>query len=195
VVAASGFLLAASGVPPGASPRELVRSLTDAVIAVLRDPNLDARQKRSRIEEIVFDHVDFETMSRLVLAQHWRGLDEAHRRAFVEEFRRHLSVTYGKNVESYQNETVTITGDREEARGDWTVQTRIVRNGPNDILVDYRLRRIGGEWKIIDVVIERVSLVSNFRSQFQSILTSGGIDRLLELLRQKNEAGESGLRS
>jgi len=177
------------------APRELVRGITDAVIKVLREKGMSADDKRKRIEDIVFDYVDFETTSRLVLAKHWRNLNEDQKTQFIQEFRRHLSVTYGKNVESYQDETVTITGDRKEARGDSTVKTRIVRNGPNDILVDYRLRRKGNGWKIIDLIIERVSLVSNFRSQFQQIVANDGIERLIDLLRKKNAAGESGLKS
>ncbi|MGH7859553.1 MAG: MlaC/ttg2D family ABC transporter substrate-binding protein [Candidatus Binatia bacterium] len=177
------------------SPRELVRKITDQAIAVLRNNDLSNDEKRKRIEDIVYDYVDFETMSRLVLARNWRTVGEAKQREFVEEFKRHLSVTYGKNVENYRNETVTISGDRQEARGDWTVKTQIVRSGPNDIFVDYRLRKLGDEWKIIDVIIERVSLVSNFRSQFQEILANGGIERLLKLLRRKNAEGTSGLKS
>ena len=106
----------------------------------------------------------------------------------------YLSVTYGKNLDSYSNEKVVLLGDREEARGDWSVKTKIARGGGNDdILVDYRLRKLPGteDWKIIDVTIEGVSLVANFRSQFQEIMASGGAARMLALLAEKNAKGES----
>jgi phospholipid transport system substrate-binding protein len=174
------------------APRLVVRQITDAVVAVLQNNSLSADQKRAKIEDTVKDYVDFETMSRLVLARNWSTLTDQQKRDFTEEFKQHLAVTYGKNVESYNNEKVQITGDRDEGRGDWTVQTKILRPaGGGDILVDYRLRQKDGTWKIIDVVIERVSLVSNFRSQFQDIMANGGIERLLKLLREKNAAGES----
>ena len=100
-------------------------------------------------------------------------------------------MTYGRNVDNYKNEKVAILGERPEARDDVTVQTKILRGGgSDDVLVDYRLRQADGQWKIIDVIIEGVSLVSNFRSQFQDIVANGGPDRLLELLREKNAAGE-----
>jgi phospholipid transport system substrate-binding protein len=172
-------------------PTEVVRKLSDAVIVVLQQKDISADAKRDKIRGIVEGFVDFPTMSRLVLARNWSGLDDEKKKEFTEEFKRHLSVTYGKNVESYNNEKVQIVGDRDEGRGDWTVQTKILRpQGGGDILVDYRLRQIGGEWKVIDLVIERVSLVSNFRSQFQDVMANGGIDRLLKLLREKNAAGE-----
>jgi len=172
--------------------KQVVRSLTDAVIAVLQDKSISADQKRTKIEDVVKSYVDFETMSRLVLARNWAGLSDDEKKRFTEEFKQHLAVTYGKNVESYNNEKVQISGDRDEGRGDWTVLTKILRPaGGGDILVDYRLRQKDGTWKVIDVVIERVSLVSNFRSQFQDIMANGGIERLLKLLQEKNAAGES----
>jgi len=200
IAAMAATLVLSAGVPAaetsnGAGPRKIIRQITDEVLAILRDDSLPKEEKRTRIEKVVHDHLDFEIMSRLVLARNWRKLDEPAQEEFVREFRRHLSLTYGKNVDSYRDERVTITGDRKEARRDWTVQTRVIRNGPNDIFVDYRLREIDGEWKIIDVIVERVSLVSNFRSQFQEILSKSGPDRLLEILRQKNEEGASGLES
>jgi phospholipid transport system substrate-binding protein len=173
------------------TPKELVHQLSDAVIAVLQEKNLSADAKREKIRGIVEGYVDFQTMSRLVLARNWNGLDDAKKKEFVEEFKQSLSVTYGKNVETYNNEKVQITGDRDEGHGDWTVQTKILRpQGGGDILVDYRLRQLNGEWKVIDLVIERVSLVSSYRSQFQEVMANGGIDHLLQLLREKNAAGQ-----
>ena len=173
------------------SPRDVVRQMSDAVITVLQDKSLSADAKREKIRGIVQGYVDFPTMARLVLARNWASLTDAQKSEFIEEFKQHLSVTYGKNVESYNNEKVQITGDRDEGRGDWTVQTKILRpQGGGDIFVDYRLRDLNGEWKVIDLIIERVSLVSNFRSQFQDVMANGGIERLLQLLREKNAAGQ-----
>jgi phospholipid transport system substrate-binding protein len=176
--------------PAAEGPRAVVEATTDAVLGILRDGGLTADEKRHRIEDVVYARVDFDTLSRLVLAQNWKALTGAQRTDFVREFRRHLALTYGKNVDSYRNERVAIEGEREEARGDWTVKTKIVRGGPDDIAVDYRLRQTNGTWRIIDFIIEGVSLVSNYRSQFQEIMAHGGAGRLLDLLREKNARGE-----
>ena len=185
------FVVLPSGVTRAEdSPRAVVEKVADAVLAVLRDTSLTSDEKRSRIEDIVYANVDFATLSRLVLARNWSRFYETQREEFTNEFKRHLSVTYGKNVDSYKNERVAILGDREEARGDWTVQTKILRGGPEDILVNYRLRRVNTRWAIIDFIVEGVSLVSNFRAQFQEIIASGGAEKLLRLLREKNATGE-----
>jgi len=169
------------------SPPEVVRKLADAVIAVLNQQDLSADSRLATIRDIVYDYADFATISRLVLARNWSALDTIQKQHFVEEFKKHLSISYGKNVESYSNEKVQIVGDRDEGRGDWSVQTRNHRpQGGADVLVDYRLRQKAGEWKVIDILIERVSLVSNYRSQFQVIMADGGIDHLLAILREKN---------
>jgi phospholipid transport system substrate-binding protein len=108
----------------------------------------------------------------------------------VSEFKKHLALTYGNNLDNYHDEKVSVIGDREEARGDWTVKTKILRGGPDDIEIDYRLRQANGDWKIIDFIIEQVSLVANYRSQFQDILSSGSPDKVLQLLRERNAKGE-----
>jgi phospholipid transport system substrate-binding protein len=168
----------------------VVEGTTSAVIDVLADRGLSADEKRQRVEQIVYGRVDFETLSRLVLARNWNQLSPEQQKHFMEEFRRNLSATYGRNVESYKNERVTIADDHAEPRGDWTVRTKIVRNGADDINVAYRLRQAAGTWKIIDIIIENVSLVSNFRSQFQDIMANGGADRLIKVLQEKNAKGE-----
>jgi phospholipid transport system substrate-binding protein len=171
-------------------PTAAVQETADAVVAVLANKSLGADQKRAQIEQIVYAHFDFTTLSKLVLARNWKQLSPAQQHDFVEEFKRHLSVTYGRNVESYNDEHAVITGDREESNGDWTVKTKIIRPNAADVLVDYRLRKQDGGWQVIDVIIEGVSLVANFRSQFQEILTGSNADNLIKLLREKNAKGE-----
>jgi len=189
---ALGLALAAAAAADQQSPSQVVDGLANRVLPILRDKSLTADQKREQIEQIAYQSMDFDTLSKLVLARNWPKFSPAQQAEFVQQFRRHLSVTYGKNIESYNNETVKILGERPETQGDVTVLTKILRGGSGaDVVVDYRLRQRDGQWKIIDVIVEGVSLVSNFRSQFQGIVANGGPDRLLALLKEKNEKGET----
>ena len=183
-------MILAPAVHAADGPTAVVEHTTSGVIAILTDAKLSTDDKRTRVEDVVLASVDFETLSKLVIARNWSKFTDAQRAEFMTLFKNHLSMTYGRNVESYKNEKVTITGSREESGGDTTVKTKILRGGPGDILVDYRMRQRDGTWKIIDVIIEGVSLVSNFRSQFQDVVSSGGPERLLSLLRDKNAKGE-----
>jgi phospholipid transport system substrate-binding protein len=182
-----------AGAPPAGAadgPRDIVQQTADAAVAVLADKSLSVDQKRSKVETIVTGNFDFTTLSRLVLARNWKQLSADQQKQFAEEFKRHLSVTYGKNVEKYNDEKAVIVGDRKENDGDWTVMTKIVRPAAQPILADYRLRQRDDKWMVIDVVIEGVSLVANFRSQFQEIISSDGAAKLIDILREKNAKGE-----
>ena len=191
VGAVMALFVAGAAAAAADSPRGVVEDLTNAVMNVLGDKATSTDVKRQRIEDLVYRNVDFDTVARLILARSWQDFSDAQKQQFTDEFKKHLSVTYGKSVDNYKNERVLIVGDREEARGDWTVQTKIVRGGPDDILVDYRLRKDkSGAWKIIDVIIERVSLISSFRSQIQEAMNRGGADNVIKLLRDKNAKGE-----
>jgi phospholipid transport system substrate-binding protein len=185
---------AAAGTPPvgGATARATVQSTADRVLAVLRS-GAPLDEKRSRLEAIGMETFDFETVSKLVLAKYWKQLSPAQQQEFQQEFRKQLAITYGKRIDRYGNEEVVIVGERTEPRGDVTVQTKVVGStAANDIKVDYRLRqRPDGSWLFIDVVVEGISIVSSYRSQFQEILSAGGPDRLLGQLREKNAAGEA----
>ena len=175
----------------GESPRAIVEKMTQAAIDVLGEKGLSSEEKRHRIEDLAYANIDFDIMSHLVLARNWGRLSAAQQAEFVRLFKEHLALTYGRSIESYNNEKVEVVGERDEGRGDWTVKTKILRGGGNaDVLVDYRLRQENDAWRIIDVVIERVSLVANFRSQFQDIMSSGGPAKLLDVLREKNAKGE-----
>jgi phospholipid transport system substrate-binding protein len=186
-------LLAAVARPGAAAdgPRDIVQRMTDAALKVLGDNGLSSDDKRHRLEDIASAQMDFDTMSRLVLARNWSRFTPEQQADFVKLFKDHLSLTYGRSIENYHNERVEVVGDRDEGRGDWTVKTKILRGGgAQDILVDYRLREENGVWKIIDVVIERVSLVANFRSQFQDLVSQGGPQKVLDVLHDKNARGE-----
>ena len=125
-------------------------------------------------------------MSKLVLARNWRKLDKEQRAEFVREFKRNLSRTYGTRLHRYDQEKVEIFGTQVEPRDDVSIKTRIIGGQFDAAEISYRLRNRDERWRIIDVVIEGVSLVSNYRSQFAEILNTGTIDDLLVKLRDKN---------
>jgi phospholipid transport system substrate-binding protein len=132
---------------------------------------------------------DFITLSKLVLARNWKRFSGPQQEQFIEEFKRYLAVNYGNRIERYDQQKVEIVGERQEPRGDVTIQS-VVRGGEFEgATVDYRLRQNQGRWLVIDVIVEGISLVSNFRDQFKEVLARGGPEELLEALRAKNAAG------
>jgi len=178
----------------GADARGTLSGVLDHVSSILLSDQMEKQEKREQVRQLIDDNVDFEVVSRLVLASNWRNFSEDQRKQFVDLFRRHLLNTYWRNADLGSFKGIEITGDRKELRRDWTVMTRVHVTG-DDILIDYRLRQLGddaapGPWRIIDILVEGVSLVSNFRSQFQSIVSNDGPDGLIRLLRDKVEEAE-----
>ena len=174
----------------GEQPTLVVDGMVSAVLTVLRDGSLGSKEKRRRIEQVVYANFDLTLMSRLVMSRYWRRLSPLQQEEFVTQFKRHLSATYVRNIDRGLNGELVILGNREETHGDITVHTKIVRGGgTEDILVDYRLRQRNGEWLIIDFIVGGMSLIGNFSSQLQG---SGPIsaEDLLLLLREKNDARE-----
>jgi phospholipid transport system substrate-binding protein len=178
-----------------ANPPAVIASLTKNILEVLRDKSIDKVERRKKVREIAYQYIDMDTLARLAMGQHWRTLNADQQKEFVAEFRQHLANTYGHTTDEYTDEDIKPAGDQQESNGDWTVRTKILgtENGARKEVakVDYRLRKRNDVWKIIDVTIDNVSLMGNFRSQFQDIMTSGGgFNQLIKALKDKNASGD-----
>lgn len=185
----AGAWSAAADAAETGMPRQIVEQTVERVLGVLRQ-ELPTPERRARLEEIVYDRFDFRTMSRLVLARNWKKFDEGQREEFVTEYRTYLANSYGARLDRYAGEEVEVVGERQEPRGDVTVLTRVAGGEYDGALVDYRMRsKDGGPWLVIDVIVEGVSLVSNYRDQFKEVLANGGPEELLRRLKEKNAAG------
>lgn len=189
LIALIAVLVGLTGSAAAAEPRETMQETIDLVLAVLNDPERDHEQRLAAIEEIAYARFDMRTMSRLVLGRDWKRFNDQQKDAYLVEFKLYLANNYGDRINRYDQQSVEIIGVRDEPRGDKTVQTRIVGGEFDDARVDYRMRNKTGEWLVIDVVIEGISTVSNFRDQFREVLSRGGPDHLLEKLREKNAEG------
>ena len=167
-----------------AEARAAVQDTIDQVLAILKDDAITLESKKDQIETIAIDSFDFELISRLVLARNWKKFDDRQRSDFTEAFKRHLSATYRDTLDNYSDERITIESSRTEQNGDITVKSEVDLGG-DAIKVDYRLRKRGERWLGIDVIVEGVSLVQNFRAQAQEIVSNEGPDALIERLREK----------
>lgn len=172
---------------PADDARATMQKTVDDVLVILGDSSLALPAKRDRIQAIAYERFDFETMSKLVLKRDWKKFDAAQQQEFVTEFREHLSARYGENLGRYENEKVEVTSHHAETNGDVSVKT-VIRGGKFDgTPVDYRLRN-ASQWRVIDVVIENVSLVSSFRTQFADVLSKSGPTGVLAKLKERNAA-------
>lgn len=190
-----GLLMLGCLVPPlCAADAKSARGLMDDVIqqglAVLKDKSLSTDARREKFEQIAYANMNFEVMGKMSLGASYRSLSADQQTKYQQTFKQLIANTYGHLIDDYTDEEIKISGDRQEQRDDWTVVSHITgtKNGaPNSEIaeVDYRLRRTDGQWKVIDFTVDNVSMVQNYRSQFQGIMSNGGIDQLLKLLSDK----------
>jgi phospholipid transport system substrate-binding protein len=158
-------------------PTDQLRQAVDEVLRILNDPALKAparrAERRADLHRVVEPHFEFAETARRVLGRHWRDRTDEERDEFTALFRDLLEQTYASRIDGYidkyQGERVVFVG--ESADGDYTrVRTKIVTRRETDIPVDYRMLRRGDRWLVCDLIIEGVSLVDNYRSQFNEII-------------------------
>ena len=175
-------------------PKAMVKSVTEDVLAVLREDKAlqggDRQRAMKLIEDKVAPHFDFQRMTGLAVGKSWQEADESQRQALATEFRTLLVRTYANALTAYRDQTVSFkpgTGGGDEA----AVRSQINKPGAKPISLDYQLARTGGEWKVYDIAIDNVSLVTNYRSSFQTELSKGGIAGLTKAIQEKNRRGET----
>lgn len=174
--------------PQVSAPVALVTSTMDEAIAILNDPKLSRSDRLSRLEDIARRRFDFAAMSRLVVANYWKRFTPEQKRQLVDEFESFLARTYGERIDRYTNEKVEVVGEQEQGRY-VKVLTKIVGGDYGGAEVNYRLLETHGEWRVVDVEVEGISLVLNYRDQFKAVLGRSGPEGLIQALRDKNAEG------
>ena len=166
-----------------------VSGTVDAILGVLRDEALGVDAKKDKIRALIAQRFDFRAMSQRTLAQNWRKASDAEKDRFVELYTRLLENTYFVMVEEYTNEAVEYRSEKIRKEKYAQVETAIVASD-KEIPVIYRTRLKNGEWWIYDVVVEGVSLISNYRSSYQQIAKREGISGLLAKMEAKTACND-----
>jgi phospholipid transport system substrate-binding protein len=172
-------------------PEALVKKMTQDVLdAIKSDKQLAAgdRQKAIKLaEEKILPHVDFEEATRLAVARGWAQASPEQKKRLVQEFRSMLVRTYSNAITAYQGQTMKVMPVRMKPGDDEvTVHNQFIRPGAKPVAIDYSMRKTGQGWKIYDIVVEGVSLVLTYRSEFDAVVKQDGIDGLIKRLSQKN---------
>ena len=177
------------------TPQALVEETSQLMLDKLRQEKevvtADPKRINELVNEIVIPHFDFEYMSQMVLAKYWRRASDKQRAAFTEEFKQLLVRTYATSLNEYSDQEIIYLPFRAgKDASQAMVRTEIEQPGGFPIPIDYRLRQNSSEWKVFDVVIDGVSLVTNYRSSFAKEIRQAGLDSLIDTLSKRNqEAG------
>jgi phospholipid transport system substrate-binding protein len=191
---ALAVFVAASASIAAPSASEAVKQTADGVLEAVRDPKLKSNReaRRERIQSLLRARFDFEEMAKRALGPYWSKQKPEDQRRFVEDFSQLLINTYSDRIEEYQGEKITYGRERQED-GTATVESKIQDQKGQEHTINYRSSQKDNDWKVYDVVIDDISIVNNYRSQFSRLLNKGTFADLLQALASKRfqEPGRS----
>lgn len=176
------------------SPREVVQAAVQRVVLLLQeaesqrvDPEPRSRSlidRRAEIRRVANDLFDFEEMARRTLTRHWTGRSRAEQLEFVSLFTALLERAYVGRIEAYSGERIAYLGESVDG-GYATVRSRVITRRRTETGLDYRLHQRDGRWRVYDILIDGVSFVASYRSEFNRIIQTSSFGDLLEQLRKK----------
>jgi phospholipid transport system substrate-binding protein len=170
------------------APAEQIQGAIEKVVAILKDPNLKSEaKKKARLEQLrreIYPKFDLAEMAKRSLGSHWQKRSAEEQRRFVKLFTEIIENAYMENLAAYNGEKVTITGEKQD-REYAEVQSKIATKEGREYAVDYKLHQAGGDWKVYDVVIENISLVNNYRSQFNRVIAQSSFEELVRRMQNK----------
>ena len=184
------LILCSPVVTYGGTPMEGVRDTTNKIIAIVSDPALKTpdkkKEKAGLIRAAVDERFNWEEMSKRALARHWSARTEEEKKEFIDLFGKLLERTYLDKVEGYSGEKVLYVDEVVDGKYA-TVSVKIVTKKDTEISVLYRVKKDGDNWLVYDISIEGVSLINNYRKQFNSIIVRNSYKELVDKLREKVE--------
>jgi len=168
-----------------------MRTTVDKVVAVLKNPGLKSAarkvDRRDQLRQVIYPRFDFAEMAKRSLGSHWRSRTPEEQQEFEELFTDLLANSYVDQIESFNDEKILYLReimDNNHAE----VSTKIISSKGEEFSVNYKLHLANGSWKVYDVVIENISLVNNYRSQFNRIITNSSYDELLRKMKEKKKS-------
>ncbi len=175
-------------------PDALVKRVTQEVVGIIKaDPKVQAGDQ-ARIREVIetklLPQFDFDRMTSLAMGRNWRTATPEQQKELVNEFRTLLVRTYSGALSQYRDQTFDFKPLRgDQASGDVVVKTEVLRQGQAPVQIDYGMERKDTVWKVYDVIVGGVSLVTNYRDEFNAQVQAGGVDGLIKTLKTKNAGG------
>ncbi len=170
-------------------PMPVVKSTVDQALQVLRDNQTPLAQRQDKLRQIVAETFDFTEMAKSALGYHWKQLSPAQQQEFTNAFVAFIEDSYLSKINDYRGQQVAFLRSTNDGPQYAQVNTDIIQPGGKDsIHVNYRLVQEGGTWKIYDVTVDAISIIANYRNQFNRVMNNSGYDTLIKDLKSKQAA-------
>jgi len=176
------------GSAAGGVPTDQIKSTVDKALVVLKDPRLKpaskTKERREQLKQILFARFDFTEMAKRSLGANWRRRTPKEQEEFVRLFTDLLERAYADTIESYGDEKIVYVGERLDG-GYADVSSKVLTSKGEEFSLNYRAHFVGGEWRVYDVVVENISMVNNYRSQFNRVISNASYEELVRRLKDK----------
>ena len=168
-------------------PTDQIKATVDNAVGLLRESrqkSVATKERRDQLREILFTRFDFSEMARRALGAHWRRRTATEQQEFVQLFTELLERQYAGIIESYTDEKIVYVSERTDGAFA-EVNSKIFTAKGQELSINYKAQLVGQEWKVYDVIAEEISMVNNFRSQFNRVISSSSYDELVRRLKEK----------
>jgi phospholipid transport system substrate-binding protein len=166
-------------------PMATTKSFVDQALQILRDKNTPVIERRRQLKSVIEPRMDFTEMSRSALGYHWRSLTPDQRAQFSTLFTSFIEDAYLSKIQDYSGQQVQYLKESPLGEGYSRVDTAIVQPGKQSLKVAYMLEQKGGEWLVYDVTVDNISIIANYRNQFNRVINDQGFDKLMADLKAK----------
>ena len=180
----------------GVSASSYIQQVANQALATIADKGNSKPQKQAKLEKLFGENVDFDWVGRFVMGRSWRTATDDQKKRYVVAYKKFLLLHYTSRFTNFSGGTFKVMNEKDDGDGEYTVSMQMQSNDPGSepIQVDYRMRKESGStppFKIFDVIVEGVGLLTTQRSEFSSVIADKGIDYLIEQLSAKVQSGEA----
>ena len=169
-------------------PMGVVKGLVDPALQILRDNQSPLNDRQEKLRQLVRGAVDFAAISRSALGPHWRDLSDQQHQDFIQVFTDFIEDSYLSRIQDYSGQQVEFVKAATPDPGYAQVFTNILQEGKQPIQINYLLKQNSPSWKIYDITVDNISIIANYRNQFNRVINNKGFDTLMTDLRNKQQA-------
>src|ERR1700726_1586296 len=191
-IATVALVVTSVSLPPGqadtgGSAMAVTQTMVNRALEIMANKSAPVQQRRRQLREAIENEFDFAEMSKSGLGYHWRTLNENQRAQFTKLFTAFIEDAYLSKIQDYSGQQVRFLGQTPIEPGYVQINTEIVQQGKSPIPVNYLLLQKDGTWKIYDVTVDAISIIANYRNQFNRVINEKGFDKLMAEMRAKQQ--------
>ena len=168
-----------------AKVQQFADSLAGDALKIVNDPALSSVGKQQKLEKLFSGNVDIKWVAKFVLGKHWRNATDAQKQAYLKHYEAFVLKNYTSKITGYTGQDYIIKSVRNDGSGEYLLTMELKNANEPDVLLDYRIRKNGSGYKIFDIIVEGVSMITTQRSEFSSVISNKGLDFLIDALKKK----------